>query len=269
MGKLAKKDWRQELYLDASGRFKNEVEESAKHFALAAEALKDVYRAFDGLEKGQDLGGFKSFDAWAHHADHEFKWNYRQLQYHRLIGVRLLGDCKLSVEQVASMGVEKAKVLAGYVRDVGHVAEPEVIEMAQDPGVTVSQLENKLRDKAYGGAPDHRGGATEVLQVFGPRESIIELRRLIGLGRRQIGNAASDAEVLCLMVGPTAAEIVEEEKQARSQIAGIPAEEVFIDLEGVKKEAPNGQSEEAGNGRQSESEGVQVREDGSLSWDDL
>ena len=254
MGQLATYNWREKLYEEASVRFREQIELAARAWTLGVEALRDLYRAFDGLPKGQLLGGYHSFEQWVIHAEKELKLNYRQIHYYRLIGCRLLDDAGLTTDEIASMGVEKAKVLAAYTRDIGHAPEPEIVGMAQNREITVSQLTNEVRQRTFGNADDHRGSGFEIIEIAGTREWAAEMRRLMKLGRLALGTVPSDAELICMLIGDTIDQLIESEKHRRSEISGLPAKDLAINLEG--EELPDEPTETDGGDRSGDRQGV-------------
>ncbi|HUX11042.1 MAG TPA: hypothetical protein VMW51_10390 [Terriglobia bacterium] len=253
--------WRERLFESSQDKLRECARRANELFADSIAAMRSIYRSFDGLPKGQTLGGFNTFNEWAVAADNEFNLKDRQVHYYRLCGQFLLGEGGLKVDEIKVLGVERSKVLAAYIRDTGHGPTPEVMDLAKDPGVSAKEFRSQVNQIVFHGADDHRGGRWDVLEVSGPSEAVKDVRRKMALGRKQLGDTLSDAEVLSEMLGPVTNELLAEEAMARSAISGLPASEITINLDG---EEVCDARENNGNGCEPEEEGVSVHPEGEM-----
>lgn len=113
--------------------------------------------------------------------------------------------------------IEKAKLLCDVVKAKGTVS-PEMLEMARTK--TGTELKIEIKKQLYRGNPDHDEGPLELLEVYGPRTWMQELRRGLGVLRKHEGHGPSDAELLCHGIRDEVKRIEEAEEHEREQIAG-------------------------------------------------
>lgn len=192
----------------------------SKHLAVTMTAMCEMHNFFKFKPVAYEPGGFATFE------DYVTDWlrpvvglERRQIFYYISVGKHLRG--KVTDQELETLGIEKAKVLARVAESKGKVSK-ELVEQAHT--LTVPALREKVQEIVYHGNPSHEGGNGDrwlTKEVRGPKQWIDDIEFYLRIARRQEGNKPSDAELIALVLKPVADEIVAAEEERRAQVRGV------------------------------------------------
>ena len=149
----------------------------------------------------------------------------RQAEYIGRVGTHLYP--LIGEKGIVELGAEKCKVCAAVVKERGKLPA-DILTYAQKENTTATDVKRRAMAKGPNGKallPSHeelhKNGPWAEYLLEGPREWIKSVKQAIEVGRFQLGDAASDAEVLAFMVADKVVEMANEEQRAKDKAAGL------------------------------------------------